>query len=241
MYPICITSVPESQISVLLTLWPAVFELQAILKQMHWMTPKWPWTQQGHHHGYPICGLPVSRRPKFRSISLYDQLFQSYRPFWHKCTEWPQNDLEYYKVKGTPYICYYCPWFPNFSPFRSMTSYIQVTGHFEKSLSNDAKMTLNPTRSKVPHICVTSLPKFVFYNQPFLSYRSFSDKYTERLPNDLEYHKVKPHMCATKSQLVPNVTKVPASPKFHPVLLYNQLFSRYKVVNNQKCTKWHSQ
>ncbi len=21
-----------------------------------------------------------------------------------KCTEWPQNDIEYYKVKGTPYM-----------------------------------------------------------------------------------------------------------------------------------------
>ncbi len=32
-------------------------------------------------------------RSKIQSVSLYVQPFQSYRPFWDKCTEWPQNDL----------------------------------------------------------------------------------------------------------------------------------------------------
>ncbi len=26
---------------------------------------------------------------------------------WDKCTEWPQNDLDRYKVKSPPYMCYY--------------------------------------------------------------------------------------------------------------------------------------
>ncbi len=28
------------------------------------------------------------------------------------------------------------------------------------------------------------------------------------------------------------------SPKFHPIFLYDQPFSRYKVADNQKCTEW---
>ena len=31
---------------------------------------------------------------------------------------------------------------------------------------------------------------------------------------------------------------LPLRPKFSSILLYNQLFWRYKVVENQKCTKW---
>ncbi len=41
---------------------------------------------------------------KFHSVSLYDQPFSRYRPFWDKYTEWPQSDLEPYKAK-LPYIC----------------------------------------------------------------------------------------------------------------------------------------
>ena len=69
MYLICVTSVLESQISILFTLWPAVFELQAILRRVHQMIPKWPWTIQGQM--YPIYVLLVSPIPKFQSISLY--------------------------------------------------------------------------------------------------------------------------------------------------------------------------
>ena len=28
----------------------------------------------------------------------------SYMPFWVKCTEWPPNDLEHYKINSTQYI-----------------------------------------------------------------------------------------------------------------------------------------
>ena len=48
------------------------------------MSPKWPETLQGQM--YPIYVLLVSLTPKLQS---------------KKCTEWPQNDLEPYKVKLT--------------------------------------------------------------------------------------------------------------------------------------------
>ncbi len=90
---ICITSIPDSQTSLSFTLWPAVFEIQVILRQVHQMTPKWLWTVQGHMcHIYMLL---VSTSPKFHSVSLYDEPFSKYRPFWDKCTEWPQNDLEH--------------------------------------------------------------------------------------------------------------------------------------------------
>ncbi len=43
----------------------------------------------------------------------------------HKCTKWPQNDLEYYKGKVIPYMFQWYPWVPNFTPFRSSISHLQ--------------------------------------------------------------------------------------------------------------------
>ncbi len=78
------------------------------------------------------------------------------RPFWDKRTESFQSDSEHYKVKGTPYMCYNIPEFQNFSNFRSITSRLRVMGHLETSEPNDLQITR--TRSKVHHICVTSVP-----------------------------------------------------------------------------------
>ncbi len=52
----------------------------------------------------PIYVLLVSSSPKFLFISFFGQPFSSYRPFWDKCTEWPQNYLQQYKVISTPYV-----------------------------------------------------------------------------------------------------------------------------------------
>ncbi len=95
---------------------------------------------------------------KFNSVSVYDQTFLSYRPFWDKCTqsENPPNDPKCYKVKYTPYVLLVLTR-PKFHPFRSKTRCCWVTCHFEKSAPNDPKMTLNPTRSNVPNTCVTSI------------------------------------------------------------------------------------
>ncbi len=50
---------------------------------------------------YIYYTLAVPPSTKFQ-LSLYDQPFSSYRPFWDKCTEWLKNYLEHYKVKGHP-------------------------------------------------------------------------------------------------------------------------------------------
>ncbi len=87
-------------------------------------------------------------------ISLCGLPFSSYMPFWDKCTEWPQNDLEYWKVKGTRYAYHKRPRVPNCTMLRSTASHFRVTGRFETSASNDPKMTLNTDRSKsAPYTC----------------------------------------------------------------------------------------
>ena len=91
LFLVCVTaSVPEHQISSCFTLQPAGFELQAILRQVHWMTLKWPWTVKGQT--YPIMLVPSIPASQFQSVSLYDQQFLNYRPFWdmHQMTsKWP--------------------------------------------------------------------------------------------------------------------------------------------------------
>ncbi len=66
-------------------------------------------TRSNVHHIHKMYVLLVSTRPKLQSVSLYDQTFSRYRPFWDKCTEWQQNDLEPYKVKCTPYVLLVSP------------------------------------------------------------------------------------------------------------------------------------
>ncbi len=50
-----VTSIPESQISVSFALRPDVLKVHAILRKVHQMTKKWPWTLQGQR--YPIYVL----------------------------------------------------------------------------------------------------------------------------------------------------------------------------------------
>ncbi len=109
VYHKCVTSVPESQMSITFALWPASFELQAVLRKVHAMTRKWPWTLKGARYSISWCSwCPLV--PYLSSFcSMTCEPFWSYRPFWDKCTAGPQNDLEPYKVKGTPYTSYLYP------------------------------------------------------------------------------------------------------------------------------------
>ena len=45
-----------------------------------------------------------------------------------------------------------------FSPFRYTTNHFRDIGHLETTALNDLQTTLNPTRSNVPHICITTVP-----------------------------------------------------------------------------------
>ncbi len=68
--------------------------------QMRWMTPKQHRTLQ--NKGYSIYillpSLPLPT-PKFQSPASNFRV--TFKLFWDKCTEWPQNDIEYYEITGT--------------------------------------------------------------------------------------------------------------------------------------------
>ncbi len=60
----------------------------------HQMTPKWPWYVQGKIYSYLFYVIP-------------DQIFICFALWWvlgqvlQKCIQWPQNDLDMFKIKST--------------------------------------------------------------------------------------------------------------------------------------------
>ncbi len=148
------------QISVSFALRPDIFELQVILKKSAPNDPKL--TLNPTRSTVPrICVTSIHESQISVRFALWPAVLR-YRPFWKRYTEWPKNNLEPYKVKlpHTRYMCYWYPWLPNFTPFRSMTSRFRDTGYFETSAPNDLKKTLNPTRLKVPHMCIISIAEY---------------------------------------------------------------------------------
>ena len=97
----------------------------------------------------PYFLLLISTSPKFHPVSLYDEALLSYRPFWEKCTEWPQNNLEHYKLKCTPYVLL-VSMIPKFHTVLLYGHPFWDIGHFETRAPNDPKLTLNPIRSNYP-------------------------------------------------------------------------------------------
>ncbi len=97
------------------------FQFTATSRQVHQMTPKWPWTLQGQR--YPIYVLLVSLSSKVQSSKI-----TQFGGIGHFETNAP-NDREMalkqfqghfasdLVVRGTPYMCYWCSWVPYFSPF----------------------------------------------------------------------------------------------------------------------------
>ena len=63
-------------------LWPVVSKIQGRQKsEMHWMTPNWTWTLNSQK--YPVYIKYLPQRPKFWSVSLYDQRFLRHRTFYN--------------------------------------------------------------------------------------------------------------------------------------------------------------
>ena len=139
MYPMYMLLLSTSPIFTRFTLWSAIFQIQAILRQGHRTTPKWPWRQEGYV--CPIYILLVCTSPKFYSASLYNKPVLKYKAFSDKWTEWPQIDLEPYKVKLS-YI-----WIKTVCGSQISTRFAQRPGIFELraifeiSAPNDPKIT----------------------------------------------------------------------------------------------------
>ncbi len=135
---------PKCQISILLALQPVIFELQAISRQIHRMTPKWPWILNGQRYSIYMLQLPLS--PKFQSDLLYDQLFSRYRPFLrhvHRMTpKWP------WTVKGQRYPTWYNYPESQISIFfalrllKSASHFLRYRPFWDIIALNDSKVTL---------------------------------------------------------------------------------------------------
>ncbi len=138
-----ITALPESQISLHFTLQPAVFELQAILRQVRRMTQNWHWTLQGQIYPYMYNYFPwthivlyFTQQPAIFTIHAILRQVHRMTPKW----PWTPHDQLY------SYMRYYHPRVPRITLFHSTTSHFRVAGHFETSAPSDPKLTLNPTR-----------------------------------------------------------------------------------------------
>ncbi len=96
---------PSPKFQSFFAVWSPVLELPAYLREVHWMTQKWPWTQ-----GQKVSQSYSTRTPpppchKFQSVLLYGQPFSSYRNFQTSALNDPRM-TEHYEVKGTPYMSY---------------------------------------------------------------------------------------------------------------------------------------
>ncbi len=87
----------EFQILMHFTLRPAIFELiEIIVMNDHRMTLNTTRSK--------VCVLLVPQVSKFKSILPNDEPLWSYMPFWDKCTEWPQSDLERWGQRHRIYV-----------------------------------------------------------------------------------------------------------------------------------------
>ena len=100
------------------------------------------------------------------------------------------------------------------------------------------KSNLKYLLSKVPCIHLILPPSLNFhsvslYDQPFSRYKVVENRqYTEWPQNNLKHLQ-----CICRKYPVYTEYSPPRT-KFHSVSFYDQPFSRYKVVENRKCTKW---
>ncbi len=118
-----------------------------------------------------------------------------------------------------------------------MDNRFRDTGHFETSALNDLKIILNTTRSKVFYMCVANVEEFQ------ISPNFLCDCFQDTKLSISEMHQMPSEWpWILNSQKYPVYIKyLPPRFKFLSLSLYDQLFSRYKVVKNRKirkCTDW---
>ena len=81
--------------------------------------------------------LHTPPRPKFPSVSLYNELFSSYSPILGKVHRTTLNGLDKFKVKNTNIHATHIHKASNFCPFRSTINCFWVFCFFWKSPPND--------------------------------------------------------------------------------------------------------
>ncbi len=147
------------------------------------LVQSWPWHVQGQR--YTWCILHASLTPKLHSISLYDESFPKYRPFWDKCTEWPQNDLDMLKVKNINMHAAYIPEAQTFVSFALPWAIFELQSNFGKNSPNDPKMTWH-IQCQNTNMHTTYTPRGLTFH-PFCSTMSrfqVRPKFEKNGPND---------------------------------------------------------
>ncbi len=134
---------------------------------------------------WAACFIPP--RPKFSSVSLYDEPFLSYGPNFRKSAlndpKWPWH------VQGQKYqhACYIHPRGPNFRPFRSTTSRFWVMAQFSEKCTEWPQMTLTCSRSKIPTCMLHTWPEAQIFVPFTLRWALFKlrPNYRKSAQNDL--------------------------------------------------------
>ncbi len=173
-------------------------------------------------------------KPKFYSVSLYDQPFLRYTVVENqKCTKWPHNDLEHLTVESTLHTLNTHPRGPNLIPFRSTASRFRDTRLLKiGNAPNNPRMTLSTLLSNISLYVMNTHPQ----GPNFTQFRSTTNRFWDTCtslskirnpPNDLRM------ILSTCIHWI-----LTPRPKFYPVSLYGQPFSRNKLVENRKCTEW---
>ncbi len=179
---------PNLKISPRFSLRPDIFKLQAILRQVHWMFPKWPWTLEVQTYPHIL----MLTTPEFQISLGFEFALQlavlSYNPYETSAPNDPKMTLntKRSKVPDKHFTTFESHFFP------LQNSHFWVTGHFGRIAPDDPKITLNSKSCKVPHIHVATTPgskcyPASLYGQLFSSYKPSWDKCTESPWNDLEH------------------------------------------------------
>ncbi len=99
------------------------------------------------------------------------------------------------------------------------------------SVLNDVRQTLWTLNCQCAHWIPIPKAPILLYNQPFFETPSCGKFEMDRMSSDWPWILI----C---DKYPVHTEYLPPKPKFSSVLLYDQPFSRYKVVENWKCTEW---
>ncbi len=108
-----VTTTPQSQIILHFPLQLADFELQVNFETSPLRDPKLTLNAKGQR--YPLVYmLQPPPSPKYSSVSLYEQTFLSYRPFWDRLTKMTQKWPWILKGQRYPIYIWQLPLSPKF-------------------------------------------------------------------------------------------------------------------------------
>ncbi len=156
------------------------------------------------------------------------------RPFFGKCTEWPQMTLTCSRSK-IPLCMLHAPRGPDFRPFHFMMSSFQVTPPFflgkcikwpQMTLVKNTNMHAMYTHPPPPKQKFLSVS---FYDELFLNYGPILGKVHRMTPNDHDIFQGQKYKYACHIR--------PWGPHFRPL---HSTMSRFRItpLYSEKCTKW---